>query len=147
MVKNHQNNSGITETGISILFLSTSWVEENWLKFCLRLEFQDIYNGNVIYFIIQLLMEHMFYKIRKVVSFLRVEWKLQKFQLQPKKPWLQIWWVCSKKDASKNSLKASKTSNKEIQKLIKVLNPTSLLNLCLKNSVLKLILSILLDMQ
>jgi hypothetical protein len=44
-------------------------------------------------------------------------------------------------------LKASKTSNKEIQKLIKVLNPTSLLNLCLKNSVLKLILSILLDMQ
>lgn len=147
MEKNHQNNWDITETGISILFLNILWVEENSLKFCLRLEFQDIYNGSVIYLIIQLLMEHMFYKIRKVVSFLRVDWKLQKFQSQPKKPWLQIWWVCLKKDAFKNSLKASKISNKEIQKLIKVLNPKNLLNLCLRNLAFKLILSILSDMQ
>jgi hypothetical protein len=48
MAKNHQNNSDIIEIGILILFLNISWVVESLLKFCLKLEYQDIYNGNVI---------------------------------------------------------------------------------------------------
>jgi hypothetical protein len=45
--KNHQKNLDITGTGISILFPNTSCQAESSLKFFLKQEFPDTWNGNV----------------------------------------------------------------------------------------------------
>lgn len=77
-------------------------------------------------FVIQLLMALTSSKIRKVDSSRRVALKSQKSQSLQKKPLHQIWWVCSKRGVSRNSLKAFKPSKKEIQKHTKVNNVTEL---------------------
>jgi len=62
--KNPQKNWDITETGILILFPSISCQAASLLKFFLKQEFPDIWNGNPS-------TEHMYYKINKPASSLR----------------------------------------------------------------------------